>query len=222
MRIAALTTDTAHHRYWAWRLAEAGLLGTRRARDATGANAPFETHHPFEDERDAYEREALAAPAWSDAGAGARGRLGRRRAASDGDLAVSFGTGLIGPELIAAWSGRLLNLHGGDPEHYAGWTRTCGPSTTAISTASSRRSTRSTKDSTRARSSAARRFPLPDALHELRAAQHRGVRRVDACRPRATAPPAVPQRKRGRYYSFMPAVLKDVCVRRWSKRTVAA
>src|SRR5688572_12595426 len=118
MRITALTTDTAHHRYWAWRLAEAGLLGAvvlERRRLAP----PFDTHHPFEDERDAYEREALAAPAW-----GELAPLEEVESVDDarvhGDLAVSFGTGLIGPAAIAAWSGRLLNLHGGDPEHYRG------------------------------------------------------------------------------------------------------
>ena len=58
MRVALLTTDTPHHRYFAATLATkwplAGILV-----ETEGLKAPFETAHPFEKERDAYERSAL-------------------------------------------------------------------------------------------------------------------------------------------------------------------
>jgi hypothetical protein len=60
-------------------------------------------------------------------------------------------------------------------------------------------------------------IPLPDELFQLRAAN------TEICVALTLAlaqedPIATPQRERGRYYSFMPSVLKDVCLRRWSAR----
>src|SRR4051812_16654011 len=89
----------------------------------------FATHHPFEDERDAYEREVLlaGAPAAIDAFglthvAGSVNEPTTRAAAAamGADLIVSFGTGLIDADFIATAPAPLVNLHGGDPEEYRG------------------------------------------------------------------------------------------------------
>ncbi len=215
MRIAALTTDTAHHRYWAWRLAEAGLLGGV-VLERRHAVAPFATHHPFEDERDVYEREALAAPAWAEFAAVVEVES-VDDARPDGDLAVSFGTGRIGPALVAEWAGRLLNLHGGDPEDYRGldthlWAVYHGDFAGIVTTLHE-----VDQDLDTGAIVARAPVPLPAELYELRAAN------TEVCveltlRAARERPPATAQRRRGRYYSFMPAVLKDVCVRRWSRR----
>jgi len=58
VKIALLTTDTTHHRYFCWKLQDRFpidlvLLESRSAKPG------FETHHPFEDQRDVYEREEL-------------------------------------------------------------------------------------------------------------------------------------------------------------------
>jgi methionyl-tRNA formyltransferase len=216
VRIAALTTDTAHHRYWAFRLAEAGLLGTV-VLETRRAVAPFETHHPFEDERDEYERAALAAPAWRELAPVAEVES-VDDARFDGDLAISFGTGLIGPQLVSAWAGRLLNLHGGDPEDYRGldthlWAVYHGDFAGLVTTLHE-------VDVGLDTGAIVGRAPisLPAELHELRAANTEVCIELSlqAARER---PPATPQRRRGRYYSFMPSVLKDTCVRRWSRRS---
>src|SRR5687768_5696026 len=58
MRLVLLTTDTTHHAYYAWKLAERFPV-TAIFIETRGASPPFETFHPFEAERDAYERETL-------------------------------------------------------------------------------------------------------------------------------------------------------------------
>jgi hypothetical protein len=219
VRIAALTTDTTHHRYWAWRLAEAGLLGAV-VLERRRVVAPFATHHAFEDERDAFEHETLVVgiPGWGDlapvlevdAADDAAGRI-------DADLIVSFGTGRIGPAAVAAWAGRLLNLHGGDPEEYRGldthlWAVYHGDFD-AIVTALHEVDDDLDTGAILARAP----VPLPADLYALRAANTMVCVELTLAAARKR-PPAIPQRRRGRYYSFMPAVLKDVCVRRWSAR----
>jgi methionyl-tRNA formyltransferase len=214
MRIVALTTDTRHHAYWALKLAEAGVLGgvvleRRRTR------APFATHHPFEDAQAAFEAEALAAPAWADLAPVEEVEV-VDEATLTGDLAVSFGTGRIGRAMIERWDGRLLNLHGGDPERYRGldshlWAIYHGDFAGIVTTIHAVEPQLDTGAIV-----AREPVPLPDELHALRAANTRVC--VDLTLRALDAPPAVPQRTKGRYYSFMPAVLKDTCLRRWTAR----
>jgi methionyl-tRNA formyltransferase len=215
MRIVVLTTDTQHHAYWAYELAEAGVLGgvvleRRRTR------APFATHHPFEDAQAEHERQALAAPGWHEL-APVEEVESVDEATLTGDLAVSFGTGKIGPAMIARWNGRLLNLHGGDPERYRGldshlWAIYHGDFAGLVTTLHEVEPQLDTGAIV-----AREPVPLPQELHELRAANTRLCVQL-TLRAAHDAPPAVPQRKKGRYYSFMPAVLKDTCLRRWTAR----
>jgi hypothetical protein len=229
MRIAALTTDTPHHTYWAWRLAEAGLLGGV-VLERKQLAAPFPTHHPFEDERDDYERETLLrdCPAAIDQMAPTLAAdtvnepdVARWLDRLAPDLLVSFGTGLIAQPLVAAWRGRLLNLHGGDPEEYRGldthlWAVYHGDFDGIVTTLHA-------VDEALDTGAIVERapVPLPDELHQLRAA-NTAVCVELTLRAAGDRSTAIPQRGRGRYYSFMPAVLKDVCLRRWSRRTVVA
>ena len=213
--ITALTTDTVHHRYWAWRLAEAGLL-EHVVLERRRAVAPFATHHPFEDERDRYEAEVLAAPAWAELAPVTEVESVDESAPGAG-LGVVFGTGRIGPALIAAYGGRLLNLHGGDPEAYRGldthlWAVYHGDFGALVTTL---HAVDAELDTGAIVARAA--IPLPEELFQLRAAN------TEVCVALTLAlsqedPIASPQRERGRYYSFMPSVLKDVCLRRWSAR----
>jgi methionyl-tRNA formyltransferase len=218
VRIVALPTYTQHHAYWAFMVASAGVLGgvvPERRR----AQAPFATRHAFEDERDAFEREALAAPAWSEL-APVEEVDTVDDATLTGDFAVSFGTGLIGPALIERWSGRLLNLHGGDPERYRGldthlWAVYHGDFdglVTTLHVVDERLDTGAVVEKAA--------IPLPDELYQLRAANTEVC--VELTLGAVERRAATPQRAVGRYYSFMPAVLKDVCLQRWAKRTVPA
>src|SRR3954469_12397642 len=102
----------------------AGVVLETRAHDPG-----FETHHPFEDERDAYEREVLLDGAPTGIGGYGPTHVGEsvddapaRAALAElaPDLLVSFGTGLIATDFIADAPVPLVNLHGGDPEEYRG------------------------------------------------------------------------------------------------------
>jgi len=226
VRVVVLTTDTSHHAYYVARLAQrfppVGVVLETRS-----PAAPFPTFHPFEADRDAYERETLLADvpvplrelapthevgAANDAVAHVRGLRP--------DVVLVFGTGLLLPEAIGA-APLCLNLHGGDPEEYRGldthlWAVYHGDFDGIVTTLHA-------VDEALDTGAIVERapVPLPDELYQLRAAN------TDVCveltvRAARDRSPAVPQRRRGRYYSFMPAVLKDVCLRRWSRRTVVA
>ena len=231
VRVAVLTTDTPHHAYFVWQLAEQDLLAGVIL-ETRGHDPGFPTHHPFEDDRDAYEREVLLAgmPAAidgfadthvSDSVNDASARAAREAAAAD--VVVSFGTGLIGRDLIAALPGRLLNLHGGDPEEYRGldthlWAiyhRDFGSLVTTLHEVAPE------FDTGALAGQAAVAVERGSELHQLRAANTRAC--VDLTIAAARAKEAIghvptrPQRRRGRYYSAMPSVLKDVCVGRFAK-----
>lgn len=229
MGLGVLTTDTTHHTWWVWKLAEAGVLDAVVLEERV-LRAPFETHHPFEDERDAYERDVFleGCPQQID-GFAPTTRVPTANdplavAALDAcDVVVVFGAGLIAPAMIAALEGRLLNLHGGDPERYRGL-------------------------DTHLWSIYHREFPaLVTALHEIEPQLDAGAivsiapipltsssrlcelraRNTEICLALTLASAAepgtvrIPQRAVGRYYSFMPSVLKDVCVRHFSEHVAA-
>jgi methionyl-tRNA formyltransferase len=224
VRIDVLTTETPHHAHFVRRLSEAGVLG-RVWLERASAAAPFPTAHPFEEERDAYERAVLLG--------GDDVRIEGREVESvndpavasglTGDLVVSFGTGLIRPPLIAAVApGRLLNLHGGNPEEYRGldthlWAiyhRDFANLVTTLHEVDAGLDTGAIVGQAE--------LPLGGALHELRARNTElCVALVLAAARTLEAEGALLRRaqvRRGRYYSFMPAVLKEICVARFAER----
>ena len=229
MRIDVLTTETPHHAYFVRRLAEAGVLGQVWLERAS-AQAPFPTAHPFEAERDAYERAVLLEGDDAPIDGRAVESVNDPEVARtlSGDLAVAFGTGLIRPPLIAAVApGRLVNLHGGNPEEYRGldthlWAVYHRDFANLVTTLHH-------VDpglDTGAIVAQAQIALAPGAgLHELRArntelclalvlSAARTLETVGELLSRA-------QVRRGRYYSFMPAVLKEVCVARFAEHVAA-
>lgn len=229
MGIAVLTTDTTHHTYWAWKLAEERLLDAVVI-ETKPPHPPFDTYHPFEAERDAYEREELLAdcPAAIDGFAetlrvttvNEPTVLARIRELRS-DLIVAFGTGIIRSPLIAAVDAPLMNLHGGDPEEYRGldchlWAIYHGDFDALVTTLH-----QVDEDLDTGAIVGRRSIVLPKVLHRLRAANTQlcVALTLDALRSlQAGTLGLAPQRQRGRYYSFMPAVLKDVCLHRWEAR----
>jgi hypothetical protein len=230
VRVAVLTTDTTHHAYFVWQLAErdmlAGVVLETRTHDPG-----FATHHPFEDERDKYEREVLlaGAPAAIDgfgpthvAGSVNEPVARAAVAAMGAGLIVSFGTGLIDPDFIATAPAPLVNLHGGDPEEYRGldthmWAIYHGDFAGLVTTLHA-------VDTGLDTGAIVGQEPIarpPGALHELRAANTRTCLDLTVAAAAATEAlgrlPLRPQRRRGRYYSAMPAVLKDACLRRYAE-----
>lgn len=233
MRIVVLTTETLHHAYFVRELAACGhdvlcLLEQR------SLSAPYEAAHPFEAERDDDERSA-----WF-GGRGARiadfaashefvdintseciGKL----AAFSPDLVVTFGTGRLKADIIVRCGDRLVNLHGGDPEHYRGldthlwaiWHKDFSGLSTCLH--------RVTIGLDAGDIVACLPLDLCRAmpLYQLRRANTEtclrlvlmGVLQIEALGHLVSRA----QRGAGRYYSFMPSALKGVCVDRFARYT---
>lgn len=230
MNVAVLTTETSHHAYYAWKVSEQFPLAAIVLETRT-LEPPFETFHPFETRRDTYEREVLLA--------GFDGSLADLApvhavenvndtagllAAAALDAVLVFGTGLLLPETISL-AATCLNLHGGDPEEYRGldthlWAVYHGDFRALVTTLHH-------VDEELDCGDIAYREPVPlrhgMPLHELRA------RNTEVCvelslralreLARSGSVERRPQSRRGRYYSFMPGVLKDRCVRQFERHT---
>lgn len=230
-RLALLTTDTTHHRYLAKRVAESGRLVLTVVETET-LSAPFETHHPFEDDRDAYERDVLLRgreEAFSESSPVLEvrsvndHRVLQTVRESCAELVVAFGTGRIGSAMLEAVELPLLNLHGGNPEEFRGldthlWTVYHNDFDNLVTTLHTVDAQLDTGDIV---ASASIGLPPAVGLYQLRALNTRvcvdlvmdAARALtqDGCVPRR------PQERRGRYYSLMPAVLKEVCVRNFDR-----
>jgi methionyl-tRNA formyltransferase len=122
MRIVLLTTETSHHLYFAWQLRESFPLHAILVEQAPGGP------HPFEERRNAFERETLLqgaprrlaelAETWTYPSANDPQAVAALAGCSP-DAILLFGTGKLGrPARTAAPC--CLNLHGGNPEQYRG------------------------------------------------------------------------------------------------------
>ena len=128
MRVIILTTDTPHHLYFVKEISAIfHIIGI--AIETKLPKKPFLNHHVFEDERDQYEIKELL-----------KGEKVRfedfcvTKAFTNindessiefitdlkPDVIVTFGTGLIRKPLISLCPEGFINLHGGDPEYYRG------------------------------------------------------------------------------------------------------
>lgn len=231
MRIAILSTETPHHAYFVREIA-AAWPDVETFEETRRLEPPFPTAHAFEAARDERERRA-----WF---GGADRRMTdfapvRRYASMNDpdamaavadfrpDLTVAVGVGRLSAAFIAACPGALLNLHGGDPESYRGldshlWAiyhGDFGALSTALHVVNSRLDD----------GDVVAMAPVPlwrgMKIADLRRANTEIAARLalDAAGRIAEAGGvfARPQRRRGRYYSFMPAVLKEGCVRRFER-----
>lgn len=230
MKLALLTTDTPHHTFYVWKLAERFPIHTVFL-ESNAVVPPFETHHPFESRREEYEREVLlkGCPAGIDGFTRTKtvGSVNDPDALAElkeiaPDVLLVFGTGKLLPPVIQMPSRACLNLHGGNPEHYRGldshlWAIyhrdfanlittlhyvDAGLDTGAIALQSEIKLHRDTE------------------LFQLRALNTQvcldltllalGQLQRDETLPRR------PQVGRGRYYSFMPTVLKEDCATKFA------
>lgn len=226
MRVGLMTTDTPHHLHFAREVAlKFPLCGILME---TGRSIPrFETDHPFERERDDYEREALLAgssAAFDDLAetrrvdsindAEALDTLRRFRP----DVTIVFGTRRLRPPAIASSGVACLNLHGGNPEEYRGldthlWAvyhEDFGNLVTTLHHVDAELDTGAIVGQETLR------LDRGSKLFRLRAINTcAGVSLSLRALARLSAEgslPKRPQSRRGRYYSFMPAVLKGDCV----------
>lgn len=233
MKVAVLTTQTLHHSYFVRELAAANAQ-LHVFCEEHSLKPPFDTAHPFELERDTYERDCWFAGSEPKMEQFApvshfttlNGRPAVNALAGFGaDAAIVFGTGLLSQAVIEAGPPCFLNLHGGNPERYRGldthlWAiyhDDFGALTTALHHLN---------------------FKLDDGdicmledltivegmpLHALRRSNSETcVRLTLSALATFRALGAVPRSRQhgnGRYYSFMPSVLKDICRKKFERHT---
>lgn len=231
MNIAILTTQTPHHAFFVKEIA-GRYDHVHVISETIGLQAPFDNSHAFEAERDLYERNQwfggrdamladFAPVTIVDSLNSADGLKALTEARPD--IAIVFGTGRLSPVVIDSGPRCFLNLHGGDPEEYRGldthlWAIYHGDFAGLITTLHCINTVLDDGD-----------ICFQEGLSLYRGAQLHELRLVntDVCVRLAAAAlasfgaqGAVPgrrQRRKGRYYSFMPRVLKDICVRRFAK-----
>src|SRR3990167_5880538 len=129
LSIGILTTDTIHHRYFVQRVSEA-CENVKIFVEQKQLTSPFPVAHPYENERNQIETQAwfrggcvpkLAyfAPCvyLNDLNAEeSKNKLRTHQA----DIYITFGTGKLSKTICDEFAGRLINLHGGDPQKYRG------------------------------------------------------------------------------------------------------
>jgi methionyl-tRNA formyltransferase len=230
VKVAVLTTPTPHHAFFVRALKSTGHDVVAFCETAHAAPPSFETHHPFEADRDRHE--------WGLWFGGSRADIAdivptrnvvtmnepaavMALADERADIVVVFGTGLLRPPLISACPDRIFNLHGGDPQEYRGldthlWAIFHRDFAGLVTTLHRVDAELDTGDIVAL-------APVPLApgmpLHALRAANTAVcvelVTSAIGTLERDGRVASHPQRCKGRYYSAMPAVLKGLCKSRF-------
>jgi methionyl-tRNA formyltransferase len=232
MRVVILTTQTPHHAYF---IREIGARhpNVLVLEETRAAMPPFPTFHPFEAERDAYERDS-----WFE---GADPRLKdlaetetfaslndetavRRLAAHRPDVAMVFGTGRLSRAAIAACPDGMINLHGGDPQEYRGldthlWAIYHGDFEGLVTTLHRVAPDLDSGDIISRRPIALTRGLKLHQLRRLNTEVCVALVEKALVDFQNGALKSMPQTRKGRYYSFMPDVLKIVCVAKFHKYT---
>lgn len=227
----ALTTETPHHAFFVWKLAASH--GVELALIEAPATAAVGTWHPYERERDAFEREELLRGGPRTVAEAVSSRIvasvNEARALAllrdvAPDVVVVFGTGRLAPESYEI-APNVINVHGGDPERYRGldshlWSILDRAFDAIVTTVHHVDRMLDTGPIV-----ARRAVPIAPRmeLRELRAANTRvavdlvleAVQELE----RSGSIPATPQRRRGRYRSAMPVELKEQCVHIFREHT---
>ena len=233
MNVALLTTDTPHHCLFLRDLSR--FFPVRLVVNETAApRPPFETAHPFEAERELFEfehhlqgdrRGLRAYGECLDTASINDPALVRLLAEKQVDVLVSFGVSRIKQPLLDSFSGRIINLHGGDAERYRGldthlWAILHNDFEALVSSLHTVDAGLDTGPVILKAS-----IPLRPGmfLHELRATN------TLVCVDMTTAALGMysrsgrflsyRQRGEARYYSYMPSVLKARCVETFERHT---
>ena len=234
MKIALLTTDTLHHAYFL-RALKSYCEITHVFLETKGLIAPFETAHSFEREREIYEQNLwfngkhtsikdLHNQVIEVESMNHEGSIHTIKNL-DVDLIVVFGTGKLSKALIDSSQNLLLNLHGGDPRQYRGldthlWAiyhNEYDELKTSLHAVEPRLDTGDLVEV----------LPLQLTknmkLHQLRAENTRVCvqlvfNAIDQYKKNNKIS-FQKQETQGRYYSFMPDVLKNICLKKFEKHT---
>lgn len=231
MRIVLLTTDTTHHTYFAWKLNETFPLQSIFL-ETKGITPRFDTFHPFESLRDVYEREVLLEGFDGTISDVTDTRSFESMNDEDSvlslqalkpDVIIVFGTGKLYMPIITIPSVSCLNLHGGNPERYRGldthlWSIYHNDFCDLVTTLHHVDADLDTGDIILQSELS---FESNTQLYQMRAINTKicinlslvslNTLHLIGC---------LPSRKQvscGRYYSFMPSVLKTDCVRKFNR-----
>ncbi|MFV0347608.1 MAG: formyltransferase family protein [Halodesulfovibrio sp.] len=231
MKLALLTTDTLHHAFYLRELKKIYPVDLVLA-ETVSASPPFRVDHPFERERDAFERNLFFS--------GEQGRLADfgdvhqvdsvNSPQASGmlkeygpDVVLVFGTGRLRKEILSVCPGRCINLHGGDPERYRGldshlWSIYHNDFSGLVTTIHHVNQKLDDGDIILKESL---KITPELKLHELRSVNTKScidisVSALDMFVRRGRFIHCK-QRGCGRYYSFMPMEMKELCVSKFNK-----
>jgi len=233
MQVVLLTTATPHHLYYAWQMRQANALSAIVV-ETEGVRFSFSTEHPYEQERDRYEHEALlleapksldeVAPVLRCTNVNTPPALDELRLLRP-DVLMIFGAGRVSREVTSIPTTACLNLHGGNPEAYRGldshlWAIYHRDFSNLISTL---HFVAPELDSGEIVFSAGLPILPGTGLYQLRAINTRVCVDLSLLAVRALKDglplPSRPQHARGRYYSAMPTVLKEDCLAKFAHYT---
>lgn len=230
-RTVILTTDTTHHLYFVWKLSQSFQLSGIFL-ETKSLKPAFETSHSFEKRRDDYEKEVLLAGCPNTYNDFAETYQFESINAKDSmqalikikpDALIVFGTGKLSKDVIALPNIACLNLHGGNPEHYRGldshlWAIYHNDFDNLVTTLHFVDAQLDTGDIV-----AQSNLPISkgDGLHQLRSINTQVCVELSIIALQALSQagrlPSRRQVMKGRYYSFMPAVLKETCLKNFQK-----
>ncbi len=128
MKIVVLNQGKLHHKYLISRLSEYYEISLI-AVEENQLIPPFDTYHPYEKDQELYERDMLLKN--TDINLNQISKTINSNNINDSivlssiqkikpDIVLTVGTGLIKPALIKLCPDGFINLHGGDPEYYRG------------------------------------------------------------------------------------------------------
>ncbi len=233
MKIIVFTTNTTHHIYFIKKISQFFNIDSIIL-EKESLIPQFNTDHPFEKERDSYEKIKLLNEEKLDFGSYSKtielnnindpeciDFISKQKP----DVVISFGTGIIRNPIIEKCKNGIINLHGGDPQYYRGldshlWAiyhkefshlKVClhrVNRTLDDGEIIDLRSIKIRKDlelfMLRSENT---RLCVEITLSALKKFEGKGIFK------------SKPQKSKGRYYSFMPDVLKEVCLKYFKQHT---
>jgi len=231
MKIAVLTTDTYHHRWYVDQLRK--TVENLVCVVETKIHQPsFKCEHPFEKQRDVYECDYF----FSGHPKLIHELCNTKTVDSINDtttldflekvkpeIIIVFGTGKIKADLLKKYSGRMINLHGGDPEYYRGldshlWSIYNNEWDALVTTLHLLNATLDDGDIIQKHQLDLNRIV---DLHQLRTSNTEACLQLTLSAlttyQRSGYFVSSKQRSVGRYYSFMPAELKEICFKKFQK-----
>ncbi|MEE2970173.1 MAG: formyltransferase family protein [Pseudomonadota bacterium] len=233
MRVVILTTHSVRRRFLVRELRNFASV-ERAFVETRGAEAQFETDHPFEAKCKPHETDSWfggKAPSFSEIAdveyfetLNSPDAVEAIRAARP-DIIIVFGTGKLSREIISICPRGCVNIHGGDPEQYRGldaslWAVYHGDFGALMTTVQILAPELDCGDIVAQHAvtvtpgmklHALRRAGTESAIPALR----------DALREFAKdgSISGRPLAQKGRYYSHMPSVLKEICLKRFERHT---